>query len=352
MPAMRVDASNVNAWVLYPANSAVASSYLDLVALALADIGYQVNKLPIADKDAFRMRGIEKDDLLVVDTCVTFVKMYIRGFRNLILWCQGIAPEESYMRNHSKARETALSWIERFSLRRARFVVLVSRAMKLHYEKKYTISFSGRNYIMPCFNANLRRDAFDDREKFRSLRFAYVGSLAPWQCFNEMLRLYKEIEKRFDNASLSVFTFEHERASALVESARIENYQVMSLPPDQLGDALKTMSFGFVLRDNVPVNRVATPTKFSSYLSCGVIPIFSDCLADFSDATQGFEYVCPIHGNDDVSSVVEFVTKERDSVGMEKEYRYLFDTYYSEVLHRKRLSDELAGGLALEEGNR
>ena len=349
---MRTDVSGVNAWVLYPDNSAVASSYLDLVALALRDIGCQVNKLPIADENAFRAKGIEKDDLLVVDTCVTFVKMYARGFRNLILWCQGIAPEESYMRNHSRMRRAVLSWMERFSLRRARFVILVSDAMKRHYERKYKMSFSDRSYAMPCFNADLREDAFADCEKFHSLRFAYVGSLAPWQCFDEMLQLYREIERRFDNASLSVFTFEQELANTLVQASQIKNYQVTSLPPERLGDVLKTMSFGFVLRDDVPVNRVATPTKLSSYLSCGVIPVFSDCLVDFLEATRDFEYVCPIHGSDDVSSVAEFITKVRDPSRMAKEYKSLFDTYYSEASHRKCLSERFACIFALKEGNR
>lgn len=48
-----------------------------------------------------------------------------------------------------------------------------------------------------------------------------------------------------------------------------------------MSEALADVKFGFVLRNDVPVNRVATPTKLSSYLSAGVIPVFSKYLKDF-----------------------------------------------------------------------
>lgn len=51
-------------------------------------------------------------------------------------------------------------------------------------------------------------------------------------------------------------------------------------------DTLRDVKFGFVLRDDIAVNNVATPTKLSSYLSAGVIPIYSSALKDFYEKTK------------------------------------------------------------------
>lgn len=327
-----------SAWVGYPGNSAVTAFYLDIVANALGDAGYRVGKFPAGEYAQLRNSGVLRRDWLVVDTCTELIKAYLLGFRNIILWCQGIAPEESYMRNHDVLRRGLLSCIEHFALEKAKFVILVSNAMRQHYEQKYQIDLSGRCYIMPCFNSALREDAFENRDKYQSLRFAYVGSLAPWQCFDDTLLLYKEIEEQVENASLTIFTFEQEDAVARATALQIANFNVVSLPPDQLGAELKSMSYGFVIRDDIVVNQVSTPTKLSSYMSCGVIPIFSNCLRDFAEAASDLESVLPLCGRGEVSDIVEFVTKNVDIDRVEREYRLLFDTYYSEDAHRKRLA--------------
>jgi glycosyltransferase involved in cell wall biosynthesis len=46
------------------------------------------------------------------------------------------------------------------------------------------------------------------------------------------------------------------------------------------------MDFGFILRDNILLNNVASPIKFVEYISMGVIPIISEGVGDYSSIVK------------------------------------------------------------------
>ena len=53
---------------------------------------------------------------------------------------------------------------------------------------------------------------------------------------------------------------------------------------------MSTCHLGFVLRDDVLVNRVACPTKLLEYIQYGVLPIvLSDAIGDFKEL--GYKYI-------------------------------------------------------------
>lgn len=100
-------------------------------------------------------------------------------------------------------------------------------------------------------------------------------------------RLLQENRRKRGDVELRVFTFSVDQANKLLEERGIKNYSVTSVPPDQMTEALRDVKFGFVLRDDIAVNNVATPTKLSSYLSAGVIPVYSTALKDFHEKRKG-----------------------------------------------------------------
>ena len=81
------------------------------------------------------------------------------------------------------------------------------------------------------------------------------------------------------------------------------------------------------------VNRVATPTKFSSYLASGVIPIFSDCLRDFSAISSNMNYALKLERDYSIDDMIAFISKSIDKCEIKKEYRSMFDNYYSVDKH-------------------
>ncbi len=231
----------------------------------------------------------QKSDFVLVDTVFDALRTYIHGKRKIVFWAQGILPEESYLRHRSWIRSWILSALERFVLKKSKILFLVSKEMLFHYERKYHMNLSEKTFIMPCFHeTSLNMDAFQYPLKYDFQTFAYVGSLNAWQCFEKTAALYKKIEvESEEQTKLFVFTFQTEEAKEIIERYQIQNYEIAYVLSDALSSHLCKIKYGFVLREDIAVNRVATPTKFSSYLSNGVIPIYSSVLSDFSGIDPG-----------------------------------------------------------------
>src|SRR5690606_6210947 len=69
-----------------------------------------------------------------------------------------------------------------------------------------------------------------------------------------------------------------------------DNLRVLTVTPDELGDYYRQAHYGFILRDDITVNRVACPTKMVEYLFYGITPIVkSPSIGDFPE--RGYEYI-------------------------------------------------------------
>lgn len=268
------------------------------------------------------------------------------GARNIILWCQGVIPEESYLRNRSRIKEAVLSLIEKRALKKAAFCLFVSDEMRRHYEAKYKLDFDGRCFVMPCFNSVLEPEFFRVEGKYELPTFAYVGSMAAWQCFEETVDLYKTLESRLKGSSLKVLTFNQDKAREVLESKHVERYEIGCVPPEKVAEELADVAYGLVIREDVAVNRVATPTKLSSYMAAGVIPVFSDCLGSFSDLARGLRFAVPVAGPGDADAVAERCSEPIRWEDVLDEYSRVFGTYYSRDYYVKQLAPLLDAVIA------
>ena len=156
-----------------------------------------------------------------------------------------------------------------------------------------------------------------------------------------MLDFYNQIEKIDPSSELKIFTFAEEEARRMVEKKNIKNCTISSVAPEMMTEALVDVKFGFVLRKNDPVNRVATPTKLSSYLSAGVIPIFSKYLKDFYNRTNGFEFVVPVSDFKLTEKLKTLLTGEIDIEKLISEYMELFNTYYNPQFYIKKYKEKM-----------
>ena len=82
-------------------------------------------------------------------------------------------------------------------------------------------------------------------------------------------------------ATLTLLTEENKKAKNLIEKYEIQNAQVRYVSLGDLNEELLKYKYGFLLRKDIKVNNVSTPTKMNSYLSSGVIPIYTDAIKDF-----------------------------------------------------------------------
>ena len=337
-------------WILRSTNSEVTDFYLETVSSALEKAGFPTMMVPVEKVRECVATHARSEDWFVSPSALEACRIFSLGVKNVILWCQGIIPEESYLRNRSKSKSAVLSLIEKLALKKAAFCLFVSDDMRRHYEVKYGLSFEGRCFVMPCFNSTLEEVSFLAEGKYDTPTFAYVGSMAAWQCFEATVDLYKELEVRLPGALLKVLTFDQGKARKVLRAKGVERYEVGCVPPEKVADELARVAYGFVIRKDDPVNQVATPTKLSSYMAAGVIPVFSDCIGSFSGLARGLKYAVPVGMPVDVDAVARRCAEPVRREELLGEYRRVFDTYYSREYYVEGLAPLL--GSVIHEGRR
>lgn len=323
-------------WIkLESTNTTVTNFYLETIGMALSENGHKVTY-------AYNTDDIhpEPDDRIVVATAISALKLYPKC-KNLIYWAQGIWPEESYMRNHSKARFLITGMIEKWVLKKAKFVFFVSNTMREFYEKKYSLSFAGRCHIMPCANENLHTESFSHPEKYRQNIFCYAGSISVWQCFEETLSLYRKIEETHPDAKLLLLVRDREVALEYIRKYGIQNYEINFVPVEQLAQVLKPVKFGFVLREPSPVNSVATPTKVVTYLANGIIPIYSTCLDGIREILQDTSYAVAYSNDENTESIEALMAAPPAPEQVLAAYQSIYEEHYAREHHICQLKTAL-----------
>ena len=308
----------------YP-NVVVLNVYLDVIKEALVRLDYECEYIKDFD-------GVSRRDLIVFPMGKDAFQYYFKGYRNFILWQQGATGAESYMRHSSKIRRGILNYMDCFAMKKAKMIFYVSEYMKEYYENLAHTSFSDKAYVMPCFNETLDESVFA-RKDYSKKTFAYVGSLDLWQCFHETAGIYAQIEKEIPGAFFKVLTFQTEKAEEILKQYKIKNYSVACVPKEQVKKELEDITYGFIIRHDIDVNRVATPTKISSYLSAGVLPIYSTCLKDFHAQAQGKNYAYAFNPEAKFEGLMEGLERHIDKAKVREEITYLFNTYYSNDFH-------------------
>lgn len=316
-------------YINYP-NIVVLNDYLDVIKEALSRVGYNCEYI----KD---LNNVSKKDLIVVPMGKDAFRFYHKGYRNIILWQQGATGAESFMRHSSKLRKFILNYMDCFVMKKAKMVFYVSEYMQQYYEKLAHKSFSEKAYVMPCFNETLDQDILAKKD-YSQKTFTYVGSIDLWQCFNETVEIYAQIEKRIPNTFLKVLTFKTEEAEEIIQQNKIKNYSVACVPKDQVRAELANSTYGFIIRHDILVNRVATPTKISSYLSAGVLPIYSTCLKDFHAQAEGKAFAYAFDPQGDCEGLIGYVNSGVNKPVVEKEIKDLFETYYSKEKHTANIA--------------
>ncbi len=280
-------------------NIVVLKEYLDVLKEALENLNYECKYVKNLD-------GIKKSDLVVFPMGIDAFRFYIKGYKNFIVWQQGATADESFMRNHSYLRKRIIDGIDILAMKKAKFILYVSDYMREHYSKLAKTNFEKKSYVMPCFNEVLDDSIFEKKDYSKKI-FTYVGSLDLWQCFEKTADIYAAIEKQVPNCFFKVLTFQEEEAIRILRDKNIKNFEVKKVPKDQVKKELLECTYGFIIREDNIVNRVATPTKISSYLSAGVLPIYSNCLIDFYEQTHNCNSFCVTNG--DVDKILKFVQK-------------------------------------------
>lgn len=310
----------------------VTDFYLDVIAQGLTLAGHEA---PSAYE--WEEMDIQPGDRVLVIGATRARELWKKKIPYLY-WAQGVWPEESYMRYHSVIRYLVQSYLERKSLKKAEFVFFVSDAMKKHYEKKYRLKFEGKFYIMPCVNEEFHRESFHAPGKYENRVFCYAGGLSEWQCFEETVALYRKIEEKYPDSKLLLLVKERDKALEVLQKYGVNNYEINYVPREELEQVLKGAAFGFVLRKDSAVNKVATPTKALTYLANGLIPVYSRCLEGLRGILGDTRHAVCCADEGDISGIVPMMDNSVNSEEVQKEFEAIYHKHYDPKRHIQQIA--------------
>lgn len=199
----------------------------------------------------------------------------------IILDLHGIVPEEEKLLGRSERFER-LNDIESVVFSLCKVFIAVTKSMKDHYIRKYPSSKTATWIILPIFEpVSLRKRGKLNHD------VVYAGGAQAWQNVDAMVEMAKTDGDDRKYYFLSRDTDEFARK---IGDYNGSNIIVRSVQPSRVYDYYKKCAFGFVLRDDDEVNRVACPTKLIEYLGYGIVPIvkFAD-IGDFNSI--GYKYI-------------------------------------------------------------
>jgi len=207
-----------------------------------------------------------------------------------ILDVHGIVPEEHLLAGYaSKSKLYALT--ERVLFKRLFLAISVTESMANHFKKKY-LGLNYKNLIYPIMPNNIQNGVNQQPiEESDMINVVYSGNLQKWQNVDLMLDIIAD--NLSPKITYTLLTGSPEEMKAKAASKGLDekkNVFIYSVAPDELVGYYNRANYGFILRDDIPVNNVACPTKLVEYMYYGIVPIVkSPNIGDFG--AYGFEYL-------------------------------------------------------------
>ncbi len=198
-----------------------------------------------------------------------------------VIWdVHGAVPEELSF-YEKKIPAYILGLVEKLLASRADLTVCVTKSMCDYLNEKYS-KITPNNIVYPIINKQFLLDA--DSDKINLLRdelgisskdivFVYSGSLIKWQRFDDVLKVIQKLEN--PNYRYIILTGQVEEAEKKIADFNLSKKRILvrTAKPNELSTYYSLSHFGFILRENHVLNRVAAPTKLLEYLYYGLTPV-------------------------------------------------------------------------------
>ncbi len=201
------------------------------------------------------------------------------------VWDVHGAVVEEYALSGSETGRGLAENIERVLAEKADVIVVVTDAMGRYLRQKYPF-IKAEMIIIPILNSDLLQETEpkkrleNNKEEKEHRSVVYAGGMQPWQNIHLMQQVMQMSLTRYH---YKIFVPDPQQfLSMWGERPGLETIVVQSKTPEELYQEYEDCDFGFVLRDDSPVNEVACPTKIVEYLKYGIIPVFKSAkIGDF-----------------------------------------------------------------------
>ncbi|WP_144361889.1 glycosyltransferase family 4 protein [Shewanella sp. MSW] len=208
------------------------------------------------------------------------IKFYSNKCPKVFYDFRGAVFAESFLRNSSIVRALALFLLDFFVFMRADFIGTVSNNFS-EWLKKVFLSNKAISVVPCCIN----EVDFNVSNEIVGSKFVYVGGSSKYQNIPKMIE-YLNILSLSRDVSLTIISNDMDKIRVAVGHLVKFKVEYLSLSHEEVLSVLSDFDFGFILRDNLLLNRVASPIKLLEYTSCGVIPIMTPYVGDYSKIIQ------------------------------------------------------------------
>lgn len=139
-----------------------------------------------------------------------------------------------------------------------------------------------KHVVIPCTLTSKASSQLPKKEEKEAIKLVYSGGTGPWQSFDLVVKLVREVLRDTDIVSVLFLTKENDAINDLKKEypARCERKW---LNHDEVFQALSSCDYGILIRNQNVTNEVASPVKFAEYLNAGLKVLISENLGDFTE---------------------------------------------------------------------
>jgi len=169
-------------------------------------------------------------------------------------------------------------------------IVFVSKALS----KKLALNNEYKSYIIPC-SAPSKYFYFsnDLRESFRSeygikrdeVLVVYSGSMVGYQSIEEFRWFYSKLLSN-QNVKIIIATRDIQGAKKILSDLSNERLMFKSFDYKQMNSLYCGADYSLMIRSNMPLNNVASPTKFGEYCLAGLTVIHNNTVDQVIEVTK------------------------------------------------------------------
>ena len=185
--------------------------------------------------------------------------------------------------------------------------------MKDFYQKKPFIK-NKKNVIIPCFsdlevNSTVEKDPHN---------YCYIGGMSQWQNFEKIIQIMNIVVEKNNEAKFSVATNDlktcNDQLEKMATNKLLKVTSVVSLSSKQeIENFLSAASFGFLIRDDIVVNNVASPIKLAEYFSCGINVISTKGITSYTNLIEQAGFVINENNLDSIKEI-KFIANEKEAL--------------------------------------